>query len=558
MKDDKLTLDDFKYVLLKLNRATIQQYVINLARRYEHLRGVSLSNVDKVKIGGDILDLFLIHGYLTKENTTDGTKSVTYLTPVLSDEDELFEQLKKEHTVLTSKPIFDCGTFTIGKRLYTFMLKESKVELSSSNNAVVSKLSSIPYELNLDYISKHRKPKSGVVDDNFTQSTKLFRMVARQNKDEDIYFFWQYDNRGRIYPKSWTVNPHGDEWQKVQIQFKNKEIVKEENLKWIERDIANHYGLDKESYETKDEWFRLNRDKILDLKPSIIDKADKRLLLQRSIKAYKEALDGKAIGLPVALDATSSSFQLMALLSRSKKIAEWTNLTSKTRDDVYIRLAEAYLKLKDQEITKDRLLRGRNFFKKPIMIYFYNGMHKIKEAIPNQAQRQEVLELVHEMLDDCVAVQDLINATYEEAKNLDYMEWYMPDGMKVSVPQIDHEVIKHQGKRFIATFRLDRVGPNYENNHRSLAPNLIHSIDAYVNRQMILKSSGDILPIHDSFQIHPNYCDEAISNYKSILNSISSDTQFLQRMLSNIAGKSICDPFKDKEPIVVTSDYCIC
>lgn len=474
-ENEKLTLEDFKYVLLKLNRATIQQYVINLARRYEHLRGVSLSNVDKVKIGGSILDLFLINEYLTKENTTDGTKSVTYLTPVLSDEDELFEQLKKEHTVLTSKPVFDCNTFTIGKRLYTFMLKESKVELSSSNNAVVSKLSSIPYELNLDYISKHRKPKSGVVDDNFTQSTKLFRMAARQNKDEDIYFFWQYDNRGRIYPKSWTVNPHGDEWQKVQIQFKNKEVVKEENLKWIERDIANHYGLDKESYETKDEWFRLNRDKILDLKPSILDKADKRLLLQRSVKAYKEALDGKAIGLPVALDATSSSFQLMSLLSRSKKIAEWTNLTSTTRDDVYIRLAEAYLKLKDQEITKDRLLKGRNFFKKPIMIYFYNGMHKIKEAIPNQAQRQEVLDLVHEMLDDCVAVQDLINATYEEARYLDYMEWYMPDGMKVSVPQIDHEVIKHKGKRFIATFRLDKVGPNYENNHRSLAPNLIHS-----------------------------------------------------------------------------------
>lgn len=83
-------------------------------------------------------------------------------------------------------------------------------------------------------------------------------------------------------------------------------------------------------------------------------------------------------------------------------------------------------------------------------------------------------------------------------------------------------------------------------------------IDAYVNRQMVLKSSGNILPIHDSFQIHPNYCDEAINNYKAILNAISSDTQFLQRMLSNIAGKSICDPFKDKEPIVVTSDYCIC
>ena len=562
-----MKISEFYHILGLLGKASIQQYVVRLGRHYFKLKDMEelsipkeRSNREVIEKGAKVLDKFFELNLVTKEYNSTGDYSQSVIIPLLPL-DTLYEKAQKEYTILHNKPKLDLQYTRIGKYSYNIGIKNVLTEFSKSNEEVVNKLSSIPLEVNSSYSIKRRTPKNGKesIDANYRFQTTLFRKVLKEEANNDIYFFWQYDARGRIYPKAYTLNPHGDEWQKVQLQFANKKKVTDRGLVWIKRDIANNFGLDKENHEVKEQWFYENESKLLNLNKSLISKADKKLLLLRGIQAYKDALDDKPIGLPVSLDATSSGIQIMSLLARDKHAGNLTNIgDSLNREDLYLHLGELFLKEIGKEPTKERIHKARNIMKKCGMIYTYNGMKEIEKLLPKEEYRTIFFSLVRQEAKGACEVQDLLNNAFVEAKDLEIMEWTMPDNMAIKVPQITQEYLKVKTRNFNVSFKMDKIGCDFKNNKRSLAVNVIHSIDAYINRQMVLRASGDILPIHDNFQIHPNYCDETLNNYNTILNELSN-SDLLGDIVREVTKSQFKNPFLDKTPLnTLKCKYSIC
>ena len=71
--------------------------------------------------------------------------------------------------------------------------------------------------------------------------------------------------------------------------------------------------------------------------------------------------------------------------------------------------------------------------------------------------------------------------------------------------------------------------------------NVIHSLDGWICRQVIkVLDSQDIevSPIHDSFGVHPNYCDELRKAYKGAIGRLYREN-ILEDILSEITDKEL-------------------
>lgn len=561
-----MEITEFYHIMGKLGKASIQQYVINLGRYYFKLKSIESNdyieptNSELIEKGSKVLERMFDLDLVTKEYQSDTTKSMSLVVPTIPL-DQLYEHTIKEYNhMFSDKPIsLDLQQSKLGKYTYSLGLNGTYTTFSKSNEEVISKLCSISLRVNRSYSIKRRTPKKGSIDINYRTQTTLFRKTLKEYEDKHIHLMWQYDARGRMYPRAYTLNPHGCQWQKVQLEFARQEKITDRGLIWLKRDIASNYGLDKENHEVKEDWFDSHEKDILDLKKSFVDRASSKLMFLRAVEAYKNAINDKPIGLPVSLDSTSSSIQLMSLLSRDQHTARLTNIgDSSNREDFYLYLTDKLFSYLDRERSKEKIHNARDIIKKCGMIFTYNGMSKIKELLPDDEVRQAFLDILSKEATGVCQVQDLINESFIVAKDNPFMEWSMPDGMHIKIPQITNEYLKYKTMYFNVSFKMDTVGCDFDANKRSLAPNYIHSIDSYICRQMILRSPCDIIPIHDCYQVHPNYCDETLSNYNNILNEISN-SDLLGDNIRQIRGERFTNPFLDKPQLnTLKCKYSIC
>ena len=58
-------------------------------------------------------------------------------------------------------------------------------------------------------------------------------------------------------------------------------------------------------------------------------------------------------------------------------------------------------------------------------------------------------------------------------------------------------------------------------NFRSLCPNVIHSVDGYVAREMIRRCDFQLSHIHDCFVFNPNYLQQVCQTYREITAEIA-------------------------------------
>lgn len=67
-------------------------------------------------------------------------------------------------------------------------------------------------------------------------------------------------------------------------------------------DVANNWGLDKEDWDVRLQWFQDNEPHL----ESLLNQADEPAPYFASVKAYRDVQKGLPIGYTVGLDATSS------------------------------------------------------------------------------------------------------------------------------------------------------------------------------------------------------------------------------------------------------------
>ncbi len=85
---------------------------------------------------------------------------------------------------------------------------------------------------------------------------------------------------------------------------------------------------------------------------------------------------------------------------------------------------------------------------------------------------------------------------------------------------------------------------------RAMSPNIIHSVDGYIAREMIRRMNGKfITTIHDAFACHPSDCDLMIQNYKDILIDILDST-----LLNDITEEVSGFPVEIKKAGTLTAD----
>lgn len=103
-----------------------------------------------------------------------------------------------------------------------------------------------------------------------TRKSRLLRTAValgcakRFSVYEKIYFPWNMDYRGRLYPISTEISPQGDDLQKALLSFAEPQEIKDESSeKWFIIEGANRAGVDKVSFNERIQWVKDNEENIL-------------------------------------------------------------------------------------------------------------------------------------------------------------------------------------------------------------------------------------------------------------------------------------------------------
>lgn len=182
-------------------------------------------------------------------------------------------------------------------------------------------------------------------------SLNLAMIDAREYLDEpSIYFSYQADFRGRIYPVQQHLNPQSKGEIKALLEFgEGVPIENKYQLRWFKIHGANCYGFDKESYDTR----IAEIDKLTD---SIKRVASDPIRYQDEWKScddpyrylawcfeYSDYLAdpiGFRSHISIGLDATCSGIQIYSGLLRDREGAEAVNVIGQTRQDIYQKVAD--------------------------------------------------------------------------------------------------------------------------------------------------------------------------------------------------------------------------
>jgi len=307
----------------------------------------------------------------------------------------------------------------------------------------------------------------------------------------------------------------------MQQQFTGTEIIK--------IDIANCYGLDKEGWAERLLWAEFNNDDLEVLE----EKADDKLLYRKAVLALRAGERGEPIGHNVFMDATASGCQVMAALSGCKETAKHVNMINTgRREDVYIEVATKMNALLTPLEQVNRLI-----IKKPFMTHWYN---KSKQPSLSMNQQKAFYHVIGNNFPGAEGVKDITNHFWDSTAFNN--SWTLPDGhmakvlvTEVATTRIEVDELNHT--KF--SYRFESNQPSTIST--SLCPNIIHSVDAYIAREMVRRAANagfELAHIHDAFTCHPNYMGMAMQFYREILAEIA-DSNLLANILSEISGQSI-------------------
>ena len=290
--------------------------------------------------------------------------------------------------------------------------------------------------------------------------------------------------------------------------------------------VANAYGLDKLTWESRQAWVDYN----IDVLESVTD-ADKPLLYKKAVYALRDAQQKVPSGFAMELDASCSGVQLMSAMSGCEIGARNTNLidTGK-REDLYSKIAATMNKEPSINITRAEI-------KDPVMTFFYNSTAQPKKTFGDG----EELKLFYKSLQTEApgAYEVMLDINKCTSGNVTKYVWELPDGhtsvYKVMVP-MDKKIEIDEFDHATFTQRMLVNSPNPRD--KSLPANVVHSVDGYVCREMIRRCNFELYTIHDCFCAHPNNMHEVRQKYVEILSDIAN-SDLLGSILSDIAGQTL-------------------
>ena len=398
--------------------------------------------------------------------------------------------------------------------------------------------------------------------------------IANKVKDEDaIYFPYTLDSRGRVYPLPAYVTPQGDDSGKALLHFSEGKLLgNKKGAEWLAIHGANLAGQDKRSFKDRIQWIKENEGNIIQSAKKPLeclwwsnlsgDKPFQFLAFCFEWMEYKEkGIKDFKSHLPIAQDGTCNGLQHLSAMLLDEKGGEAVNLTAESNNnkpaDIYTEVLNKTKELIEQDLktNKDQSERlvgavwlegdnlNRKVVKQPVMTTPYGvRLRSIRDQIAEEAKKlleggnYNTVDLGTLIKYLSKHLLNAINETITSANEaMDYLKtlakMYCKDTQEAvswNVPITDFKVIQ-KGHDFnvkkIEAFQGSqrvRLSVGYDNPLKikaskqisGVAPNFIHSLDASMLMQTVLKAKASEIAslalIHDSYATHA--CDsEALS-----------------------------------------------
>lgn len=244
-------------------------------------------------------------------------------------------------------------------------------------------------------------------------------------------------------------------------------------------DISNNYGLDKEDWDVRLDWFKTNEHQL----DALLTTAEEPALYYAGVKAYRDVLAGKPIGYPISLDATSSGIQILSVLTGDRSAAQLCNvIDTGHREDAYTNIYNMMLAR-----TGGSSKINRKDTKQAIMTSFYTST-----AMPKKVFGEgELLALFYEILQTVAPAAWELNQTMPTLWNPEALshDWILPDNFHVKTKVMDtvSEKVHFDEQPFDVTYRVNQP----QEQGRSLGANATHSIDGLIVREMVRRCNYD-------------------------------------------------------------------
>jgi DNA-directed RNA polymerase len=368
----------------------------------------------------------------------------------------------------------------------------------------------------------------------------LAHNIATEYVDRDfMYFTYNTDFRGRLYPIQQILNPQSTGAVKSFLTFADAKALSKTGLYWLKVHTANNWGIDKLSYDERVSWVDDNIKDIYDYAKNPMDtveywnEADEPLMFLSACKALLDHSEGIPVSLPVSLDATCSGLQLYSGLLMDKEGAEAVNVINRYEDgkvvraDVYTDIAEVCNQAlhdgnhptkitfttmdgenklvttrKEVKDLKDKI--NRALVKRPIMTIPYSvtkrGMFEQIRDLLNEMEDDEkvfwkgdkwviakiLVELISEAVNTHITgasvgqafIKEVIHDYYSTGSDAPLI-WETPH-FKFPVVQWKTKSKEHRVRSVFGrlTVQIPTSKINKQQQGNGIAPNLIHSLDA--------------------------------------------------------------------------------
>lgn len=403
-----------------------------------------------------------------------------------------------------------------------------------------------------------RKEAKNIYTENVRSRSKFIGLqkklqVAERFKDEEeIYFVYTLDFRGRVYPVQVHLNPQGDDVSKSLLHFAEGKPLDNETGAWFALHGANVFGFDKATLEARVEWTEQHSEKICLCASDPYEhqwwtEADKPWQFLAFCFEWKEFVDNPdtfVSHIPVALDGSCNGLQNFSAMLRDPVGGKATNLTPTVEpQDIYSEVAKVVTKKLAEDIKEDvegaacwEGFISRKLVKRPTMTMPYGAtLSGYCEQIAAEVQTWKdagnptpnfedngyrecfyMGKLIQSSLGEVVVAAEVAMSWLQEVARIISKEnlpiyWVTPVGFPVM--QNYRNILAKQVKTEIAgKFHAVRVAYDSGNkmNKRkmkaAIAPNFVHSCDAaHLIRTVNLAESNDIgslSMVHDSFGTH--------------------------------------------------------
>lgn len=299
---------------------------------------------------------------------------------------------------------------------------------------------------------------------------------------------------------------------------------------YLQIDIANCFGLDRLSWQDRLFWFKNNQPDL-----ELLDGLAKSpVLYRKAVRAWRKHQLGFPVNHVMGLDATSSGIQIMGILSGCIETCKATNvINTGVRQCVYAAIAEEMNKIAGIKVTRDDV-------KKPVMTVCYGSTAQPKSIFGQGKALDAFYEALYKRIPGAMELMSLFQKHWQPFTTVH--TWKLPDKHVAYVPvtKVVEKPIEIDEANHLRFVYRTEIQTN-KTHSRSLAANIVHSIDGYIVRQMVLasKQQGFLMaPIHDCFYAHPNYMDNVRQNYNQILAWIAN-RNLVPEILSQIAGRKV-------------------